>query len=69
MHTKVSITWCFMVIVWSIRVSQQNDVCAVLPSDINIATFVLHATESLEVFALSAKFDTYPARRGYISAV
>ena len=55
-----------MVIVWSIRVSQQDDVCAVLPSDKSIMTF---ATESREVFALSAKFDTYPARRGYISAV
>ena len=58
-----------MVIIWPIRVSQQDDVCAVVSSDKNITTFVLHATESLEVFALSAKFVTYPVRRGYISVV
>lgn len=58
-----------MIIVGPIRVSQQDDVCAVLSSDKNITTFVLHATELLEVFALSAKFVTYPARKNYISAL
>ena len=69
MHAKVSVLGASMVIVGPIRVNQQDDVFAVLSSNKNITTFVLHATEILEVFALSAEFVTYPARRGYISAV
>ena len=47
MHAKVSrLLSTLMVIVWPIRVSQWDDVCAGLSSDKNITTFVLHAIES-----------------------
>ena len=70
MHAKVlNYLGASMIIVWPMRVSQQDNVCAVLSSDKIITTFVSHATEILKVFALYAKFVTYPARRCYIFAV
>ena len=38
-----------MIIVWPMRVSQQDHVCAVLSSDKIMTTFVSHATEILKV--------------------
>ena len=48
-----------MIIVWPIRVCQQDDVCVVLSSDKNMTTFVSHATGSLNVLlCMQSLLDT-----------